>query len=221
MCIRDRVTAVHADHDVDIRCDVGVAGFEPGRVVLADGERVDADVVVVGIGVSPAVDWLDGSGLTLDNGVVCGADLDAGSAAGHAGVFAAGDICHWHNPLFDEAMRVEHWTNAAEQGALAARNLLASAAGEATDDYAAIPFFWSEQYDRRIQFLGRATADDDVHLFAGSVDDRAFAALYGSGGRLRGVLGVNMPRMVMPFRRHFESAISWDDALAVAAELAG
>ena len=173
------------------------------------------------IGVAPTTEWLADSGLTIDNGVVCGADLDAGVAAGIAGVYAAGDICHWHNPLFDEAMRVEHWTNAAEQGALAARNLVATSAGEPTEEYAAIPFFWSEQYDRRIQFIGRATADDEVHLFAGSVDDRAFAALYGSGGRLRGVLGVNMPRMVMPFRRHFEAAISWDDALAVAAELAG
>jgi NADPH-dependent 2,4-dienoyl-CoA reductase/sulfur reductase-like enzyme len=209
--------ACHADHDVEIRCDVSVSGFEADAVVLGDGARVPADVVVVGIGVAPPTDWLTESGLTIDNGVVCGSDLGTGAP----GVFAAGDICNWHNPLFDETMRVEHWTNAAEQGAIAARNLLATAAGEPTETYSAIPFFWSEQYDRRIQFLGRPAGDDEVRLFAGSVDDRAFAALYGSGGRLRGVLGVNMPRMVMPFRRHFEAGISWNDALAVAAELAG
>jgi NADPH-dependent 2,4-dienoyl-CoA reductase/sulfur reductase-like enzyme len=209
--------ACHADHGVEIRCGVAVAGFGPDTVLLGDGTRVPADVVVVGIGVTPSTDWLAGSGLTVGDGVMCGADL----GAGHHGVFVAGDVVNWHNPLFDEPMRVEHWTNAAEQGALAARNLLAAAAGEPTEEYAAIPFFWSEQYDRRIQFLGRPTGDDEVRLVAGSVDERRFAALYGSGGRLRGVLGVNMPRMVMPFRRHFDAGIGWDDAIDVAAELAG
>lgn len=209
--------ACHTDHGVEIRCGVAVAGFEPDAVLLGDGTRESADVVVVGIGVTPSTGWLDGSGLTIGDGVICGADLNAG----HPGVFVAGDVVNWHNPLFDESMRVEHWTNAAEQGALAARNLLATASGDPTEEYAAVPFFWSEQYDRRIQFLGRPTADDAVRLVAGSVDERRFAALYGSGGRLRGVLGVNMPRMVMPFRRHFEARIGWDDALAVAAELAG
>ncbi len=207
--------AAHGDHGVEIRCGVSVAGFEHGAVLLGDGSREPADVVVVGIGVAPATGWLDGSGLTLDNGVVCGPDLNAGAP----GVYAAGDIANWHNPLFGETMRVEHWTNAAEQGAVVGRNLLAG--DEPAEEYAAIPFFWSEQYDRRIQFLGRPTGDDEVHVFAGSPDERQFAALYGSGGRLRGVLGLNMPRMVMPFRRHFEARISWDDALAVAAELAG
>jgi len=183
--------------------------------VVDDGELLPADVVVVGIGVTPAVEWLGGSGLTVTDGVVCRPDLNAGVPY----VYAAGDMMRWHNPLFDEEMRVEHWTNAAEQGALAATNLLAEAAGEPTQPYAPVPFFWSEQYDRRIQFLGRARPDDEVRIVAGSVEDRCFAALYGSGGRLGGVLGLNMPRHVMPFRKPLIDSISWDDALARAATM--
>jgi len=208
--------AVHGDHGVEIRCSAAVAGFESDAVVLGDDTHERADVLVIGIGVAPNIDWLAGSGLVLDNGVVCHADL----STNHPGVFAAGDVANWQHPLFDETMRVEHWTNAAEQGAIAAQNLLAQAAGEPTEEYASVPFFWSEQYDRRIQFLGRTTGDDVIELVAGSIEERRFAALYGSGDRLRGVLGVNMPRMVMPFRRHLEDRIGWHDALAAAAELA-
>ena len=211
------VAAVHADHGVEIRCGVGVSGIDVDAVVLADGSSLAADVLVVGIGVSPNVAWLDGAGLTIDDGVVCGADLGAGPEA----VFAAGDVARWHNPLFDEVMRIEHWTNAAEQGAHAAANLIAVRENRPTVPYAPVPFFWSEQYDRRIQFLGRPAGDDEIQVVAGSIEERRFAALYGSGGRLRGVLGVNMPRLVMPFRAHLERRVSWDDALAIGADLDG
>lgn len=207
------VSAIHADHGVEVRCGVKVDGLAPGAVLVDGGWHEHADVVVVGIGVSPATGWLEGSGLRLDDGVVCGSDL----RAGHPGVYAAGDVCRWHNPLFDEGMRVEHWTNAAEQGAVAARNLLAETSGQPTEPYAPVPFFWSEQYDRRIQFLGRASPADEVRIVAGSVEERSFAALFGRAGRLRGVLGVNMPRRVMPFRNHLLDRIGWDQALEVAA----
>jgi NADPH-dependent 2,4-dienoyl-CoA reductase/sulfur reductase-like enzyme len=207
------VSAVHAEHGVEIRCDVEVEGFATGAVLVGGGRHERADVVVVGIGVAPATDWLVGSGLQVDDGVVCRSDLNAGRPL----VYAAGDVARWHNPLFDEVMRVEHWTNAAEQGAAAASNLLAEDSGEPTQPYAPVPFFWSEQYDRRIQFLGRASADDEVRIVAGSVDDRRFAALFGREGRLRGVLGVDMPRHVMPFRNHLIARIGWDDALEIAA----
>jgi NADPH-dependent 2,4-dienoyl-CoA reductase/sulfur reductase-like enzyme len=209
------VTMCHADHGVEIRCDVTVEGFAPDAVLVDGGWHETADVVVVGIGVAPATGWLAGSGLEIRDGLVCGPDLNAGAPL----VYAAGDLVRWHNPLFDEEMRVEHWTNAAEQGALAATNLLSEDAGQTTAPYQPVPFFWSEQYDRRIQFLGRAGADDEVRLVAGSVDDRQFAALYGRAGRLRGVLGLNMPRHVMPFRHHLIEGISWDDALSLAASM--
>ncbi len=206
--------AFHADHGVEIRCDVQVDGFVDGAVVIDGGRHERADVVVVGIGVTPATGWLEGSGLRIDDGVVCGPDL----GTGHRGVYAAGDVARWHHPLYDEPIRIEHWTNAAEQGAHAAANLLAEESGTTTQPYAPIPFFWSEQYDRRIQFLGRASGEDDARVVAGSIEERQFAVMFGRDGRLRGVLGVNMPRHVMPFRKHLLDGIGWDEALALAAD---
>ncbi len=217
------VASVHGRHGVDLRCGVQVAGIvgEGGRVAgvqLADGSVIESDVVLVGVGVAPATEWLDGSGLTLRDGIVCDATLNVGVP----GVYAAGDCARWPNGAFagfdDEEMRVEHWTNAAEQGAAAASNLLAVTRGEQPTPFVSVPFFWSDQFDSRIQFVGRAHGDDQVHVFAGSTDG-AFAALYGHDDRLRGVLGVSMPRMVMPFRALLAAGASWDDALAKAAAL--
>lgn len=219
------VAGVHARHGVDLRCGVQVTGLESadGHVTgvrLADGTLIGSDVVVVGIGVTPSTDWLDGSGLQVHDGVVC----DSALGTGAPGVFAAGDCARWHNEAFDPhddaVMRVEHWTNAAEQGAAAARNLLADACGEPTTPYVSVPFFWSDQFESRIQFVGRAHGDDEIHVFAGTTDG-AFAALYGWQGRLRGVLGVSMPKMVMPFRTLLAAKASWDDAVAKAADLTG
>ena len=160
----EAIAALHRAHGVDVRCDVRIDALTADGVRLADGEVVPADVVVVGIGVSPATDWLAGSGVELRDGIVCDAHLNVLDANGAVvpGVFAAGDVARWPNGLFDEEMRVEHWTNAAEQGAHAANNLVHLAAGEAPEPYAPLPFFWSDQFEHRIQFLGRAGADDDV-----------------------------------------------------------
>ena len=220
----EAVASVHARHDVEVRCGLEVAGIEgEGSVAgvrLGDGSLVPADVVLVGIGVAPATTWLGDSGLEVRDGIVCDATLWTGVP----GVYAAGDCARWVNPLFGpegvgEEMRVEHWTNAAEQGAAAARNLLAVASGGAPTPYEAVPFFWSDQFDSRIQFLGRPHGDDEVRVIAG---DRhgAFAAFYGHAGRLRGVLGVNMPKLVMPIRKLLLARASWDEALAHAAAVA-
>ena len=209
------VVAVHGDHGVDVRCNVQVDDFGTGAVLIDGGWHEPADVVVVGVGVVPATGWLEGSGLEVRDGLVCSADLNAGRPL----VYGAGDVVRWYNPLFEEEMRVEHWTNAAEQGAVAASNLISEAAGQPRSDYAPVPFFWSEQYDRRIQFLGRASDDDDVRIVAGSVESRQFAALYGRSGRLRGVLGLNMPRAVMPFRKHLLDGVGFADAVEIARRL--
>jgi NADPH-dependent 2,4-dienoyl-CoA reductase/sulfur reductase-like enzyme len=207
------VAAFHADHGVSIRCDVRVEGVGPDGVRLAGDEVVPADVVVIGIGVSPATEWLDHSGLEIDDGIVCDSTLAAVGAPAGVPVFAAGDVARWHNPLFDEQMRVEHWTNAAEQGAVVAKNLLALTAGRAPEPYAPVPFFWSDQYDRRVQFLGRASPDDEIEIVVGSVADRKFLALFGREGRLRGALGLNVPKLVMPHRKLLEDRVSWTEAL--------
>ncbi|MET0144390.1 MAG: FAD-dependent oxidoreductase [Ilumatobacteraceae bacterium] len=208
-------TAVHADSGVDIRCGVSVAELLPAGVRLGDGSVVPADAVVVGIGVAPATAWLDDSGLELRDGIVCDATLAAAP-----GVFAAGDVARWRHDGIGEEVRVEHWTNAAEQGALAATNLLRWAAGEPGDPYAEVPFFWSDQAGHRIQFLGRSAAGVDgdvVSVVVGDPSEHRFLALYGRRGQLWGALGVNAPRLVMPYRNHLATGMSWADALAFAA----
>lgn len=226
------VTAIHADHGVSIRCGVRVLGIDPvgdALVVRIGGDVRDAssdvdggdaivsDVVVVGVGVSPATGWLDDSGLTLRDGIVCDDTLNAGVPQ----VYAAGDVARWPNPQFDgEEMRVEHWTNASEQGLIAAKNLAAVAGGGSPQPYATVPFFWSEQYDKRIQFIGRAAGDDEVRIVRGSVEDRSFLALYGKNGRFRGALGLAMPKPLMQCRKLLIERLSFEEAVQAAAGLA-
>ncbi len=216
------IGGLHQAEGVDVRCGVTIDRLDGRGVVLAGGELIESDCVVIGIGVVPATDWLVDSGLEIRDGVLCDETLNARSSAGHTvpGVYAAGDVLRWPNTLFDEEMRVEHWKNAAEQGAAAARNLLAVAAGDEPEPYAPVPFFWSDQFDHRIQFVGRSSVDDDVVVAAGSVDDAKFLALYRSGDRFHGALGVNAPRWVMPMRQLLLDGASWEDALGRADELA-
>ena len=200
---------VHRDHGVDLRTSVGVDRIEGDRrverVALTDGSIIDADVVVVGIGVVPNTEWLDGSGLRVGDGVLCDASCLAAER-----VTAAGDVARWPNQLFGETMRVEHWDNAAAQGAHAARRLL----NPETGPFTPVPWFWSDQYDRKIQLAGRVRPDDEVRVVNGSVDERRFAAVYGRAGRIVGVLGFNRPRHVMRYRALIEQGASFDEALA-------
>jgi NADPH-dependent 2,4-dienoyl-CoA reductase/sulfur reductase-like enzyme len=209
---------LHRDHEVDLHLATGVervvGSARVEQVVLTDGTKLAADVVVVGIGVAPATAWLAGSGLELRDGVVC----DARLGAGPPGIFAAGDCARWPHRLFGDEMRIEHWTNAAEQGAQAARNLLAAAAGGDGKPYDEVPFFWSDQYGSRIQFLGRA--DGEARVVTGRVEDRTFVAAYSKDGILRGALGLNAPRQLMSFRRLIAERSAMDDVLAHAATLA-
>lgn len=214
----EALAAIHPDEGVDVRCGVAVGAIEAEGVRLADGSLVEADAVVVGIGVAPTTGWLEASGLVLGDGVMTSPTL----STGWPGVYAAGDLVRWVNPRFDEEMRVEHWTNAAEQGALAARNLLAEAAGAEPAVYDAVPFVWSDQYDHRIQFLGRSTTSGgepaQPQVVIGSPQERRFLALYGDAGRLRGVLGLNVPRLVMKYRALLERRCGLHEAMELAAQ---
>lgn len=192
-------TALHQEHGVDVRLGVGVHAIEGDggveRVVLDDGDVLDADVVVVGIGVRPATEWLEGSGLTLDDGVVCDESCLAVGSAGR--VAAAGDVARWPNALFGLSMRVEHWTNASDQGAHAARALVHGAA--AAGAFAPVPYFWSDQHGTKFQFVGTATPADDVQVVEGSLEDRKFVATYRRDGRTTGALCVNWPARTIPW----------------------
>ena len=172
---------------------------------MADGTTVDADVVVVGIGVVPSVDWLADSGLTLDDGVRCDETCLAAP-----GIVAAGDVASWPNPRFGEVMRVEQWENAIEQGEHAARRLLAELGlGEHPGPFAPIPWFWSDQYDRKLQMAGRPSGDDELLIVEGSIEERRFVALFRRGDRCTGVLGVNRPRHVMQARMKMAESLDW------------
>jgi NADPH-dependent 2,4-dienoyl-CoA reductase/sulfur reductase-like enzyme len=207
--------SLHRAHGVTLLTGVGVERISapadrggPHTVRLADGTDLDADVVVVGIGVVPEVDWLEGSDLILDNGVVCNERLFAGR-----GVVAAGDVARWSHPTLDEPMRLEHWTNAAEGGAAAARNLLAGSV--AARPYDPVPFFWSDQYETKIQVIGAPGPDDEVVVVDGSLDEGKFVALYRRRDRLRAALAFSRPRQLMAYRPLLAAGASFDEAVSV------
>jgi NADPH-dependent 2,4-dienoyl-CoA reductase/sulfur reductase-like enzyme len=206
------VGALHRERGVRLLCGIGVEAIEGAgrveRVRLSDGRTVEADLVIIGIGVVPDTEWLESSGLALDDGVVCDSTL----ATSAPGVVAAGDVARWRNPGTDEWLRVEHWTNAVEQGVAAATRLLDG--DGAAKSYESVPFVWSDQYDVKIQLVGLPRADDEVRLAVGSLDERRFVALYGRCGRLVGALGFNRPRPLMACRRLLREGLSLDDAAA-------
>ncbi|GAB3003402.1 FAD-dependent oxidoreductase [Amycolatopsis acidiphila] len=207
----EALASLHHRNDTDLRCDVGVEALQGSgsieSVRLTDGTELAADLVVVGIGAAPATGWLEGSSLTLDDGVVCDEQLRAGPE-----VYAAGDVARWLSPDFDVVLRLEHWTNAAEQAARAIRNLLDP--GTATA-YHHVPYFWSDWYGSRIQFAGLPLGEPVV--VAGWWDTDAFTALYRHGDRLIGVLTLNRRADIMKYRGLIARQASWQDGLNLAA----
>ncbi|MCU1693351.1 MAG: pyridine nucleotide-disulfide oxidoreductase [Frankiales bacterium] len=173
-------------------------------VRLSDGSTLDADLVVVGTGATPVTGWLEGSGLTLDDGVVCDASLCAAP-----GVWAAGDVARWRTPG-GGTRRLEHWTAAAEQGALAARNAVTGAAVA----YAPVPFVWTEWYGTKVHLLGDCRGDD-VRLVGDPAGDR-WLALYREQDLLVGAVGVGLPGRTPKLRRRvgqpFEEAVAFAEA---------
>ncbi len=207
------MAALHREKGVDLRLGASVRAIEGEgrveRVVLSDGAALDCDVVVVGIGVRPATAWLEGSGLVLDDGVVCDATCRAAD-----GVVAVGDIARWYNPLFEETMRVEHWTHAVEQARHAVDTLLAPE-GEAKP-FESAPLFWTDQFGIKIQAAGRPSDDDVLHVAHGSIEERRFVALFGRAGRLVGVVTGDDPARLFQYRKMIAERASWDAALQAA-----
>lgn len=193
------VSGLHADHGVRLLCGVGVKGLSGEHrveaVLLADGRSVPADIVVVGVGARPCVDWLAGSGVALENGVKCGAD----GRTSLAGVVAVGDCANWYDPRVDAHRRVEHWTGALERPAAAVAALLAGGAVE--PGVPRPPYFWSDQYGVKIQFVGHAGVADSVTVEEGAVGDRNVLAVYRRGGVPVAALGMNQPRLFVRWRK--------------------
>lgn len=204
--------ALHARHGTHLRCGVSVTGFEGSdrvrAVHLSDGSKLDADLVVVGIGATPAVEWLAGSGLAIDDGVVCDQTL----ASSIPGVYAAGDVARWHNPTFDAVMRLEHWANAAAQGTRAGLNAIDPGSAR---PFEAVPMFWSDWYGSRLQFVGIAGADNVV-VVDGVPDGGRCVALYRGGDRIVGALAIDASAELSAYRRLIARRARWDEALQYA-----
>ena len=194
--IGELIARLHRSEGVDVRTGVGVAGVRADdagervtAVELTGGTVIDADLVIVGIGSRPATDWLVGSGVALDNGVLC----DEVGRTSDPHVWALGDVASWRDATGHQR-RVEHWSNVADQ----ARILVAAALGQDPPSLTVVPYFWSDQYDVKIQCLGEPEATDVVHL--AEDDGRKFLAYYERDGVLVGVVGGGMPGKVMKAR---------------------
>lgn len=189
---------LHESRGVRVLCGRRVEAFNGSDRVeslrLDDGTELACDLVVIGIGVEPSVSWLEGSGVELDDGVRC----DESLATNIAGIVAAGDVANWYNPLFEERMRVEHWTNAVEQARHAVNTLLAPP-GDA-EPFASVPMFWSDQYDIKIQGAGRPKPSDELSIFRGDAESGKLVALYGRAGRLVGAVAFNQPPKLIRLR---------------------
>ncbi|MGW2248763.1 NAD(P)/FAD-dependent oxidoreductase [Kitasatospora sp. NPDC001660] len=197
--------SLHADHGVRLRCGVDVVGFTgDDRVTgvrLADGRVLPAEVVVVGVGVRPATDWLAGSGVRVDDGVVC----DAGCATGVPGVVAVGDVARCPNPFTGRHTRIEHWTNATEQPRTATRTLLS---GTPAPGPTSAPYFWSDQYQARIQLAGHVRPGDEPRIVEGDIDSRSFTAVYVRDGQAVAVLAMNQAKVFNRLRRTLVPAVT-------------
>jgi 3-phenylpropionate/trans-cinnamate dioxygenase ferredoxin reductase component len=178
--------AIHRDHGTEVLGGTGVEAIEGDgraeRVRLKGGKTVDADLVVVGVGVAPRTKLAQVAGLATDNGIL--ADERLATAAGD--IFVAGDAANAYHPFYEQRVRVEHWHNALEQGPAAARNMLGKG-----DPYDRIPYFFSDQYDVGMEYAGHATSYDEV-VFRGDVDGREFIAFWLQGGRVLAGMNVNV-----------------------------
>ncbi|MEU1087049.1 FAD-dependent oxidoreductase [Streptomyces sp. NPDC005892] len=201
---------IHREHGVDLRTGTKVTGIRTvaGRaaeVHLSDGTAAEADDVLVAIGSRPNTEWLAGSGLDLTDGVGC----DAYCAAA-PGIYAAGDVARWYNPLFGTGMRVEHRTNAAEQGMAAARNLLGPGR---PGPFAPVPYFWSDQYGLRIQAYGHLRDHDEARVVDGDMTDGRFVVAYRTRSVLSGVLAVDTPpKILRSWRASIAARTPWQEA---------
>ena len=210
------VAARHRAAGVDLRCGVSVlelredAGLR--ELLLSDGSTVDATVVVVGIGVAPDTGWLAGSGVEVDDGVLC----DATGRTSVPDIWAAGDVARWLDPRSGEHVRTEHWTSAADQGAAVARDLRGE--GVPLDE---VPYVWSDQHGWRLQVLGRPHPDDAPTLLRVGTDGDRLVWVSAREGRLTAVVGIDAARAVMRMRPLLAQGASGDEALARLEELGG
>ena len=190
---------IHRDHGVQLHTGEAIERFEGSgrveRVVSTSGRAIDCDFVVVGVGIAPATELAESAGLVVDNGIVVNEHCETSARD----IYAAGDVANYYHPVLDTRLRVEHWSNAQNQGVAAAKNMLGL-----REAYVDIPWFWSDQYDLNLQYVGHATRWDEIVL-RGDVAARSFTAFYIEAGRLRAALTVNRHRDIRPSRELIRS----------------
>jgi NADPH-dependent 2,4-dienoyl-CoA reductase/sulfur reductase-like enzyme len=208
------VSQLHESNGVTLHAGAQVASMQAGRVDLADGTALDADVIVVGVGVIPNVEWLANDQLDLQNGVLCDEALRVlQDGQPLPNVVAVGDVARWTNNryAYEGPVRVEHWTNAVESAQHAAATLLGD-----PQPFTPVPYFWSDQYGKKIQFLGRSSGFDEVRVVAGSPADGKWLALYRRGDQLVAALGVSQIKALMTYRQPLIDGCTWGHALELA-----
>jgi 3-phenylpropionate/trans-cinnamate dioxygenase ferredoxin reductase subunit len=183
--VGNTLAELHRAHGVRLLLEDTVAAFEgSGRVagvVTKGGVRLECDFVVAGIGIEPVVDFLDGNGIYVDNGIV----VDEYCRTNVEGIFAAGDVANHYHPVFERRIRVEHWQNAIKQGAAAARNMADKAVV-----YDEVHWFWSDQYDANLQYAGFHTTWEQL-VVRGRLDSGSFLACYINQGRIDAAVAFN------------------------------
>lgn len=211
------MTQIHRDAGVHFATGVtarSILGRDRAeQVVLSDGRILEADLVVLGLGVSPAVDWLRDSGLDLENGIRC----DEYGRTAASGVYAAGDAAAWRDARTGAYVRTEHWTTAQQMGAAVGRTIVRPT--EASQ-LGGVPYVWSDQAGVRLQAYGSLRGADEIILQHGGWDTQNFIALYRKGDELVGALGCNSAKAVRPYIPLIERRESWDKALQHASALA-
>lgn len=197
---------LHERNGVEVRCGSALDAIEWGVdgavVTLKNGSVINADIVVAGVGSTPAVEWLANSGIEISHGVACTPDL----MTSLPNVVAAGDIVSWRNPIFDEQMRVEHWTNAVDQGRHAASTLLGN-----RDPFASVPYFWTDQFDTKLRFVGRTSGADHTNIE--TMTDDKLVATFGRDGVLIGAVCIGSPRQLAKYKVAIQIRTPWDEAV--------
>lgn len=205
---------IHRARGVKLRFGVGVTeiALKPDRhrvaaLNLTDGSSVESDLVILGLGVSPTVAWLEQSGLELSDGVLC----DDHGAASSPGIYAVGDAARWMNKASGKSHRAEHWTRATEQADIVAARIL----NQATPDSLPVPYWWSEQYDLKLQGLGATGNGQDVIICSVGPKNRPLG-LYSLQGKLSGAVGFGVTRQLMKMRTLLDASTPIEEAVAVA-----
>jgi NADPH-dependent 2,4-dienoyl-CoA reductase/sulfur reductase-like enzyme len=178
-------------------------------VTLEDGTMIPAGIVVLGLGVEPATDWLAGAGIALDGGVHCDSTLSAGHR-----IVAAGDVARWPNRRFGEFRRIEHWDNAIRQGRHAGQRLLADHGLAPVRDFVSVPWVWSDLLDHKVQVVGSTAGFDEAVIAHGSLPAQEFVALYRRGDQLTAAFAMNQPKLITRYRRLLAQSVSWETALS-------